>query len=351
MPRSRSRSGFTLIELLVVIAIIAILIGLLLPAVQKVREAAARMSCQNNLKQLALAAQNYESANCKFPFGLAIINNTDAAQQPFPTFSNNTGVGCLAYLLPYVEQNNVFMQLQVNWDPFTTAANSLWYQNAANTVPARTRIKTFECPSAVVETSDGYLGPHRMALNGSTPVFQTTAFAADRNLGITHYIGVAGQYSMMGSNVAIGVQPVDSWRGVFVPSMVLPIGAVPSLGAIQRSAAVSNLTISDGTSNTLMFGETVGSGKATTPTGEIQAKVAWSWISAGARPTFDGLQNSADRIFGSFSSSHSGVVNFAFCDGSVRVVRAPTSGSSQAAFIGATSIQKGEVVDFSQLGN
>src|SRR5262249_12649488 len=143
---TRTRRGFTLIELLVVIAIIAILIGLLLPAVQKVREAAARMSCTNNLKQLALAAQNYEAANQKFPVGSALITTTNAAYTN-PRFANNSGVGCLAYLLPYMEQNNVYTQLAVVWDPNDLSA-TLWYLNAANTAPARTRIKTLECPSA-----------------------------------------------------------------------------------------------------------------------------------------------------------------------------------------------------------
>src|SRR5438067_99226 len=111
MSLQASRKAFTLIELLVVIAIIAVLVGLLLPAVQKVREAASRVRCQNNLKQLGLAMLNYESANGALP-----------PSGYFPRGGPNNTWSAPARLLPYIEQENLFRQINFN-QPYSAQPN------------------------------------------------------------------------------------------------------------------------------------------------------------------------------------------------------------------------------------
>src|SRR5271157_3241763 len=105
-----SRAGFTLIELLVVIAIIAVLVGLLLPAVQKVREAANRMSCANNLKQIGLALHNYHDSNMAFPQAYKPLASPDPTA---PLGTGTFGAGALVLILPYLEQGNVYSGIDV----------------------------------------------------------------------------------------------------------------------------------------------------------------------------------------------------------------------------------------------
>jgi prepilin-type N-terminal cleavage/methylation domain-containing protein/prepilin-type processing-associated H-X9-DG protein len=221
-PR-QPRSGFTLIELLVVIAIIAILIGLLLPAVQKVREAAARMKCQNNLKQMALGAHNYESTFQELPPGAG----------PVPTQPGhaNQRPSTAAMILPYLEQANKYNQFDLSFDTHTHGSPP-----APPSHPlARTQdVPIFICPS---DPSSG----QQQSTGG--PIGRNNYFA---NIGAT-------------------AQPIPDWQGV--PAS-MPAEFQIALGgpffvdffSVQvnrggKGGAVKIGGITDGTSNTAMFAE------------------------------------------------------------------------------------------------
>jgi prepilin-type N-terminal cleavage/methylation domain-containing protein len=319
------RQGFTLIELLVVIAIIAILIGLLLPAVQKVREAAARMSCSNNLKQIALAAHNYESANGVLPPGYLGnmplgTNTTDA------NFWNAQWVSSLVFLLPYVEQDNVFKQIECPLGLDTTGGGTPWFNYANTWRMAFTRIPTFLCasddPYGVSGTMTSRIGTHAASptATGGTISWRTFNTSDYPTLGRTNYTAVAGR---MGRT---GAPAVDILEGVF----------------FNRSRT-KIVEISDGTSNTLFFGEALG-GPSTGARTHSHA-----WIGTGMMAASWGLVNTTG--VNHFSSKHTGIVNFAMADGAVKGLRRSEAADDITRFRQMSAYHDGSVVDTSSMMN
>src|SRR5438309_1750436 len=186
-----SRRAFTLIELLVVIAIIAILVGLLLPAVQKVREAAARVQCQNNLKQLGLALHNYEGANGRFPpaYVTARPSADGTAYGVSYGDDNRNGPPGWAWgtlLLPYLEQGALYRSLRLDlpcWAP-------------ENAPLVKTKLSVFLCPSAA-GGSDGFAVEYAAADNRHGIPFNPTIFFAH-----SHYVTNAGVNQPWGRSTA-----------------------------------------------------------------------------------------------------------------------------------------------------
>lgn len=327
LMRHDSRRAFTLVELLVVIAIIAVLIGLLVPAVQKVREAAARLSCSNNLKQLGLATQNYESTNNAFPPGLV-------SSQLSVHNSDRTG---WFELLPYVEQDNISLNYR---------REETWYAQV-NHQAVGVQVKLFFCPS-----------------NRSKGSLDLRANSARWNTNLPPEVGMIDYAMNKGATAAMHRSPERTpllVRGVFdVRSSENPLG-------------VRLAEITDGLSSTFVFGDAAGGSSLypirdlrrpnSTVTDELTGRVAlmdqaWGaaslaltdqpWYSSvfavtaqyglppdprdepmnrrPGTPTVYVMESVFDNSRGrqwvsGFRSLHSGGCNFVFGDGSVRFLR------------------------------
>jgi len=320
---SKSRRGFTLIELLVVIAIIAILIGLLLPAVQKVREAAARMSCSNNLKQLGLAMHNYEQTFQALPTG------AEAKQGYF--------IGWPGRVFPYIEQEAIIKKLATlsgNSDPLMVLMpirfnNASGYgQDPVFTSP----IKTFVCPSSEL---GGKSPDDPTASGGAIPWF-------GKEQGALHYRANCG---------AAGVDAKPGTQNAYAPYV--------ASGVIYPYSKTKLTDITDGTSNTMLFGETSSAKnrKVTLATawGSIEPW-CWGYYSYDPQGGTAGCLTIDSKFIrypinysGSYgvndmpyTSSHTGGAMFAFCDGSIRFLKDSTPVN---LLQGIATRANGEVVD------
>jgi prepilin-type N-terminal cleavage/methylation domain-containing protein len=320
LPR---RAAFTLIELLVVIAIIAILIGLLLPAVQKVREAAARATCANNLKQVALACHAYESANGFLPpGGMAAFSAAADTVDP----SKGSWVGCLAFVLPYTEQGALHSMIPVDWNPRSPVGTPWWTHPAAQQA-AQVKVKAFRCPSGNLDAVEASSALFTFAtVDTPNDVFSWVAFAPDDyplKLKLTSYFPVSGVFGTVDPGT----------RGILANGVALPLATV---------------TAGDGASNTLLFGESLNASAGAAP------DFGYSWIGAVTVPACYGLPVPGTEFAGDWGSNHNGIVQFAFGDGSVRQLR--TFGSDpadprMAVFRALAGYRDGQQVDVGSVVN
>ncbi|VTS06362.1 DUF1559 domain-containing protein [Tuwongella immobilis] len=314
------RRAFTLIELLVVIAIIAILIGLLLPAVQKVREAAARMTCQNHMKQLGLACHNYHDSTGKLPAAVlmnASVNNPADHNQNF-------GPNWMVLVLPYMEQDNLFRQVSDSINRYaTTPAENAWR------VIRSTNIKTYRCPSDT---------------GGDTPCAR-----AGGNWARGNYAANAGPGMFwVGGTAALIGGPTGAWTDNS-PSFNPDPGGYAGLafsggGVMNVNTGQSFTSITDGTSSTILIDEmrigpdandirgtwamgqtgasiSAGNGRSDTPTPNVSCS-GCDDIQGGTDAPAVGMGCCSGCLSWQVTakSRHTGGVNTAFADGSVKFV-------------------------------
>jgi prepilin-type N-terminal cleavage/methylation domain-containing protein/prepilin-type processing-associated H-X9-DG protein len=287
---SRSKAAFTLIELLVVIAIIAVLVALIMPAVQSARESANRAKCQNNLKQLDLAAQEYHDGFNSYPSGWYcavptydannnLISGDINCATPGTPYQNYMWNGLVGLFLK-MEQTNLFQEINFNLSPIMPD----------NATAVRRTIDGFVCPSYRRATT---VASVQGAAPGTTPL-----------LGPSDYRGnmAAGMLVPSSNNGCPTLDPTNAYCLVY------------DNGIMYQNSTVNMADITDGTSTTVILGESL------TPTG------CWSQaITCCVRTNVDRTINqpivyNGQNYWTYWASKHPSMVNFAFCDGSIRPV-------------------------------
>ncbi len=312
MVRSGRRAGFTLVELLVVIAIIGVMVGLLLPAVQAVREAARRMSCQNNLKQLGLAVHNYENTYKRFPPGTRNGDpaNSGGANDPWTAGPHRKG-SVLVKILPFLEQQPLYDQLDFRGD----IEQQLITLGFAGTDGKK--MPVYICPS------DGTTGTR---LSGAQQFYNYATSIGNQNMDgrgwcdiypnnshLTRATGVYGGNLFQNGSVGHGsVNSGQNISGVF--------------SRFNWGAKFSDIT--DGTTSTIMFGEILPSCGDHHRGGWYNANALWTATTGGInfntcrkRQVADNQQNCNDfsnwQTSQAFKSDHPGGAQFVLCDASV----------------------------------
>ncbi len=302
--RFKIRSGFTLVELLVVIAIVGILIGMLLPAVQMVREAARRTSCLNNMRQVALSTHNFESAFQAFPY---------ATRDRLVGDDSDTWATGYMQIMPFVERDDIASR----WDPQERrdSTNDNDGDGFTNAMLTQMEIPTFLCPAMNPPS-----GPLRENRAPCSYLFS----AGTQDVALLHY---ARYYGI----------PEPQYDGAIVPTRT----DLNDTASANYKAETGMRSISDGTSNTFFLGETdfMPRGVPSTEYGGVWAfgYIGYSW--GTTHHPFNKHDNQSP-VYGAFRSEHPGGANFAMCDGSVRF----TAGSIDRVLYDGLATRAGEEV-------